>query len=85
MTLKIQKWGNSLAVRIPSTLAKEAHLREGTMVEISGDEQQIMLRRPQVPKYSLDELLSKVTPENIHPEVDWGSPVGKERFWEDEE
>jgi hypothetical protein len=36
------------------------------------------------PKYSLDELLASVTPENVHPETDWGGPVGRERFWEDE-
>jgi antitoxin MazE len=84
MTLKIQKWGNSLAIRIPSALARDARLREGTTVEVSGDEQSIVMRRPEIPKYSLKELLAGVTPENIHPEVDWGPPIGKERFWENE-
>ena len=84
MTLKVQKWGNSLAIRIPRGVAKEAHIREGTTVEIVGDAQSVVMRLPKPPKYSLKELLDKVTPENIHPEVDWGPPVGKERFWEEE-
>ena len=33
---------------------------------------------------TLDELISRITPENLHPEIDWGPAVGKERFWEDE-
>lgn len=85
MTLKVQKWGNSLAIRIPSALAKDAHLREGTPIEISGDETKIVLQRHRTQKeYSLKELVDKITPENIHPETDWGRPVGKERFWEEE-
>ena len=79
MTLKVQKWGNSLAIRIPSALAKDAHLREGTPIEISGDETKIVLppRRPQR-EYSLKERVDRITPENIHPEIDWGPPVGNE-------
>ena len=83
MTLKVQKWGNSLAIRIPKGVAKEAHIHEGSTVEFIGEEPSIVVRQPKRPKYSLDELLSKVTPENIHPEVDWGPSVGKERFWEE--
>ena len=88
MTLKVQKWGNSLAIRIPSGVAKDAHLREGTAVDVSGDEAQIVLRRSvtslsgtlrgRKPKYTLDELLAQVTDENRQELIDWGPPRGKE-------
>jgi antitoxin MazE len=78
MTLIDQKYGNSLAVRLPNTSAKETKPRVEETVEISEDDQSIVLPLPDIPKYSLTELLSKVTPENIHPEVDCGPPIGNE-------
>ncbi len=85
MTLKVQKWGNSLAVRIPKLLAKEAKLREGTPIEVSGDETKIVLQKAEkIPKYSLRELVDQITPENMQPYISDGGPVGKERFWENE-
>ena len=36
------------------------------------------------PHYTLEELVAGITPENVHPETDWGPAVGRERFWEDE-
>ncbi len=85
MTVKIQKWGNSLAIRIPSMVAKEAHMREGTSLDVLSDVGSILLRKKtRLPKYSLKELVDKITPENRHGEIDFGSPVGKERFWEAE-
>jgi hypothetical protein len=45
-----------------------------------------LLRRPhEKPSYTLEELVARITPENIHPEFDFGPPVGRERFWEDED
>ncbi len=85
MTLKVQKWGNSLAIRIPSAMAKEARLRHGTTVELSDENGGLVLRRKtRMPKYFLKELVDGITPENMHPYIDDGGPVGKERFWESE-
>jgi antitoxin MazE len=90
MTLKVQKWGNSLAIRIPSGVAKDAHLREGTSIDVSADEAQIVLRRSSLsvngishgrrPKYTLDELLPRVTDENRQDLIDWGPPRGNEAW-----
>jgi len=71
----IQKWGNSLGIRIPRTLAQKVGLAEGTPVEIILEKQSIVIR-PR--RYSLETLLSGVTPENLHREVDTGKPVGRE-------
>lgn len=75
MLYHIQKWGNSLGIRIPKALAQKAGLVEGTPVEIVLGDEAIIIR-PR--SYSLETLLSGVTPENLHREVDAGKPVGRE-------
>ncbi len=82
-TTAVTRWGNSLGVRLPKGLAKSAGLSEGDSVDLSFEDNAVVMRRAK-PRYKLDELLSLITPENIHPETDWGEPVGRERFWEDE-
>jgi len=79
MLAKAQKWGNSLAVRIPKSVARECGIEADTEVEITGDNETITIR-PVKARYSLDDLLSGVTSENIHDEVDTGTPVGKEAW-----
>ena len=79
MTTQIGKWGNSLAVRIPGAHAKELGLKNGMEVDISLVEGKIVLRAPRGRRrYSLDELVAAITPENIHGETDWGEAVGRE-------
>lgn len=75
MQYHIQKWGNSLGIRIPKTLAQKAGLVEGTPVEIILEDESIIIRPK---RYSLEKLLSGVTPENLHREEDTGKPVGRE-------
>ena len=74
----IQKWGNSLAVRIPKPLAEQAHITQGSLVEIKlvGDVLQIKPVAPQ--QYTLAALLEGITEENLHDEVDTGQAQGKE-------
>lgn len=78
MRARIQKWGNSLAVRIPKPLALETALDQDTVVEVSVEDGRLVISPIEEPKYTLEGLLSQVTDENIHPEVDWGPSVGKE-------
>ena len=77
MLTKALKWGNSLAVRIPSVLSRECGIEENTSIEIIRKDCQIIIT-PAGEKCSLDELLSGVTKENLHSEFDIGKPVGKE-------
>ncbi len=76
---KIVKWGRGLAVRIPPEAAKRAGFREGDDVIVRAVRGKIIVER-KAPAYRLDELLSRMTPENQPEIVDWGPPVGKE-FW----
>jgi antitoxin MazE len=79
MHIQVGKWGNSLAVRIPGTYAKELELEEGVELEVTRVEDGMLLR-PRKRKYTLKELLKQVTPENIHGETDWGPPRGREAW-----
>lgn len=78
MKTKVRKWGNSLALRIPKSFASEAGFEQDATVEISLVEGKIVLTPILEPATTLEELLSKVTAENIHREVDSGPAVGKE-------
>ena len=80
MDTKLAQWGNSLAVRIPRSLAKELQWTEGQEVELQILDGVLTLR-PQKPKrLRLDDLLAKVSDENIHSEFDWGQPMGLENW-----
>ncbi|OGW84214.1 MAG: multidrug transporter MatE [Omnitrophica bacterium RIFCSPHIGHO2_02_FULL_51_18] len=79
MNAKVQKWGNSLALRIPMSFAKNIHIHQGSAVDLVMGKGKIEIRPKSAgKKYVLSEMLKKVTKENIHPEVDWGPPVGRE-------
>ncbi len=81
MITKVQKWGNSLAMRLPKELAKNFNLKAGSEVTLISKDFSFEVK-PEVKtkksKYTLEELLKGITPENIHPETDWGKPMGKE-------
>jgi len=75
---QVAKWGNSLAIRLPRSIAKDAHLAEGDhlSLDVAGDGSIVL--RPGQRRYSLQELVAGITPKNRHRETDWGKPVGKE-------
>ena len=79
MKLKVQIWG-SLALRIPKALAIEANVASGSTVEISLSDGELKIRPVEDQDYSLDELLSGITAENIHDEISMGTPQGKESW-----
>ena len=78
MQTKIQKWGNSLAVRIPKAFVKEAHVAYGTSVDLSVDDGRIVIDPHTEPEFRLEELLKGVTKRNVHAEVDTGESIGRE-------
>ena len=78
MLTKVQKWGNSLALRIPKPFAIDAHLENDSLVEISIENGKIIITPVTVPDWTLDELLAGINKDNLHTEVDTGSAVGNE-------
>jgi len=78
MNARIQKWGNSLAIRIPKAFADEAHLSEKTNIEISVVDGKLVIAPIATPRYTLEELVAGITDENRHEEFWTGPDVGKE-------
>jgi antitoxin MazE len=79
MKTQVAKWGNSLGVRIPKAYAEEVGLCEGATVEVKRSGRKLVLTRVH-PEYELSELVSRITPQNRHEEIDWGKPLGKETW-----
>ena len=80
MKTQIQKWGNSLALRIPRSFAHESKIAQGSTVEVSLDEGKIVVAPVTDKEYSLKELLANVTKRNVHREIETDGPVGKEAW-----
>jgi antitoxin MazE len=80
MKTKVQKWGNSLGLRIPRSFAAEAQVEAGSTVNISVENGLLLIRPVHHRKYVLSDLLKKVTSRNLHSEVDTGDPVGSEAW-----
>lgn len=80
MKVQIQKWGNSLALRIPKSFAIESKVEQGSMVEVSLEQGKIVVAPIAEPEFTLEDLLAKVTKRNLHEEVDTGGPRGKEAW-----
>lgn len=77
MRTRIQKWGNSLALRIPKSFAAEAHLQQDSQVEVSLVDGRLVVS-PVEPAFTLEHLLAGVTEQNLHREVDTGPATGNE-------
>jgi antitoxin MazE len=77
---RVQKWGNSLAIRIPKEYADKLHWDQDTDVELSIVDGKLITEAVKEPIYDLEQLLGEVTPENIHSEVGTGRPVGNEAW-----
>jgi len=80
MTTVVSKWGNIYAIRISKSIAEQACIFEGTELDLTVQDGAIVAKPRKRKKYSLDELLEGMTPENFHPEFPTGTPMGKE-FW----
>lgn len=78
MTTAVQKWGNSLGIRIEKDLARAQGLVAGTQVRVTAHEGAIRVERVKQSKKSLAELVRDITPGTIHHEEDWGAPQGVE-------
>lgn len=84
MKVAFQKWGNSLALRVPKAFADEIGARDGRAAEMTVSDGKLVIEiaRAQRRKrrYALDDLVAGITPANRHDETDWGSAVGNEAW-----
>ena len=80
MITKVQRWGNSLAVRIPKSFAEEVGLMDGSPVEMRLVDGGLLVELASTRPLSLEELLDGVTDSNLHAEVDTGPAQGSEAW-----
>ena len=80
MLTKIQKWGNSLALRIPKSFASQASVEAGSTVDIAIEDGGLVIRPIRRPKYSLQDLLRGINARNRHEEISTGERVGREAW-----
>jgi antitoxin MazE len=80
MTARIQRWGNSLAVRIPKAFADEMGVAEGSAVDLSVNAGVLSVDpvRSSSERLDLSQLLREIPADYVAEEFDWGPPVGKE-------
>lgn len=75
---RVQKWGNSLAFRIPKSFADEIGLSQNSSIQLMIKEGALVVTPERETKWRLEELLEKVTKDNIHREWETGSAQGDE-------
>lgn len=80
MITKVQKWGNSLAVRIPRSVAEDTQLSSGKTVNLAVHDGQIVIAPARQRRFRLNDLLRGVTTQNRHAEVATGNAVGQEMW-----
>jgi antitoxin MazE len=80
MESRVQKWGNSLAVRIPKPFASEVGLREDSAVDLRVSDGSLIITPTERPTYRLADLLADVRPSNLHSEVPTSEPQGDEAW-----
>ncbi len=76
-TLKVRKWGNSLAVRLPKSVAERHEIHDGSEIRYHDLKNRLVLEFDE-DRLTLEDLVSKITPENVHSVTEWGAPVGNE-------
>ncbi|NUN10027.1 MAG: AbrB/MazE/SpoVT family DNA-binding domain-containing protein [Ignavibacteriaceae bacterium] len=80
MRTKVQRWGNSLALRIPKAFAADSRLEHDSEVDISIKKGKIIISPLETTEYTLEALLSGINKKNLHNEIDTESPQGMEAW-----
>lgn len=80
MRAVVKKWGNSAAIRIPSAVLKAAKIEIDDPVDIREEQGRIVVEPLRPTSYDLSDLIGGITADNLHDEVDFGRPVGREKL-----
>lgn len=78
MEAKIQKWGNSVEIRIPSSILKSLNIKTNDILNIEQEEDKIVIRIPKKKKISLEERFNNYHGENLSKDFSWDDPMGEE-------
>lgn len=78
MEAKVQKWGNSVGIRIPSSILKSLNIKTNDILNIEQEEDKIVIRIPKKKKISLEERFNNYHGENLSKDFSWDDPMGEE-------
>lgn len=78
MEVITRQWGNSVGIRIPAGILAELNLTSERRVDVRAEAGKIIIEPILDNQQTLEGLLSQITPNNLHDEIDFGQPVGKE-------
>lgn len=78
MRAVVKKWGNSASVRIPAGIMETVHLSLDAPVDVRAEGGCIVIEPIKAREFDIDQMLADITPQNLHTEIDFGTPVGKE-------
>ncbi len=78
METNIQKWGNSLGVRLPKNIADNQALKAGSRVRVTETKAGITIEVLKKQRLTLSDMLKHITKDNVHSEIEWGAPRGNE-------
>ena len=80
METRVQRWGNSLAVRIPKAFALQAKVGNDSRLNIDFRDGELILTPLPPTENALAAILAQVTPENLPEAWEPGPPVGNEAW-----
>lgn len=80
MRSRVERWGNSLGLRIPKHFADETGLVPGSEIDLEVVDGSLVVRSVVEPTYTLDKLLAEITPDNLHAKFEWGDVAGNEAY-----
>ena len=72
MNIRLEKWDRSLAVRLPGEVVDRLGWRQGECLDLTATDEGCVIIRSVRPKYSLEQLVGEITPDNCHCETEWG-------------
>ena len=78
MEAKLQKWGNSDGIRIPSSILKTLNLRTNDKVDLICEEDKIIITKSKIKKVSLEDKFKEYNGKNLSKNFIWDEKVGKE-------
>jgi antitoxin MazE len=76
----VKKSGTSASLRIPAAVMQAANMAFNEAVDVREEAGRIVIEPVRLTEYRLDDLLAQITPENLHGEVEFGRPIGKEAW-----
>lgn len=78
MRVTVKKLGDSASIPIPREIMEAANLSVDTEVDVSEQNGRVIIELPRDQDLDLDEMVCRIKPENLHDEIDFGAPVGRE-------